>query len=313
VSWAADFRARFRHHPAAIGLRAVRRAGWRGLLAEAPLARRILATAPVRTDAAAGAPAEVHLLCHRYDHLLAIWALKTFYHFSRATLPLAIHLQGRVPRRLVARLRAHFPAARIIPQAEADARVREALRARGLPRLLAARAANPACMKLADFIALGRTPRVLGVDSDVLFFAPPTALLEAAAGADSLFQRDLVTRYTLTPGEAFDAFGVRAAPAVNTGLMAFTRDDADLARCERYLAHPGLSAQSGVLEQTLHALCASERGPVAYLPADYLISLEPGGDYAPLVARHYAGPSRRMVGDGMRWLEARGALREMGA
>jgi hypothetical protein len=313
VSWAAAFRARFRHHPAAIGLRAVRRAGWRGLLADAPLARRILATAPVRTDGAAGAPVEVHLLCHRHDHLLAIWALKTFYHFSSAPLPLAIHLQGRVSRRLVERLRAHFPAAWIIPQAEADARVGEALQ--GLPRLLRARAANPICMKVTDFVVLGAAPRVLGVDSDVLFFAPPAALLAAAAGAGSLFQRDLATRYTVSPGDARAWFGVEPAPRVNTGLMAFTRDPADLARCERYLSHPGVAARSGVLEQTLHALCAAERGgPLAYLaPDDYLISLEPGGDYAPLVARHYAGSSRRMVGDGMRWLEARGVLREMGA
>jgi hypothetical protein len=257
---------------------------------------------------------EVHLLCHRYDHLLAIWALKTFYHFSRAPLPLAIHLQGRVPRRLVERLRAHFPAARIIPQAEADARVGAALRAQALPRLLAARAANPLLMKVTDYAVLGAAPRVLGVDSDVLFFAPPAELLAAAAGAGSLFQRDLTTRYTLSPADARAWFGVEPAPCVNTGLMAFTRDPADLARCERYLSHPGVAARSGVLEQTLHALCAAERGPVAHLPPDdYLISLEPGGDYAPLVARHYAGSSRRMVGDGMRWLEARGVLREMGA
>jgi hypothetical protein len=278
---------------------------------DAPLARRILATAPVRTAAAAGAPAEVHLLCHRHDHLLAVWALKTFYHFSGASLPLVVHLQGRVPRGVVERLRAHFPDARIIPQGEADARVREALR--GLPRLLAARAANPLCMKVADYILLGGARRVLAVDADVLFLAPPAELLAGAEGTGSLFQRDLMTRYVVSDEEALAAFGVRPVAQVNTGLMAFTRDAADLARCERYLAHPGMLPLSGLVEQTLHALCAGERGAVAHLPPTYQISLEPGGDYAPLVARHYAGPSRRMIGDGMRWLEARGALREMGA
>lgn len=311
MSWAAAFRARFRHHPAAIGLRAVRRAGWRWLLADAALARRILDTAPVRTDAPADAPAEVHLLCHRHDHLLAIWALKTFYHFSRAALPLALHLQGRVPRRVVERLRAHFPGARVIPQAEADARMREALAA--LPRLLAVRMANPLLMKVTDFIVLGRAPRVLGVDSDVLFLAPPAELLAGAQGPGSLFQRDLTTRYTLTAADARAWFGVEPAPCVNTGLMAFTRDAADLARCERYLAQPGLAEPSGLLEQTLHALCAGERGAVSHLPATYLISLERGDGRAPLTARHYAGPSRRLIGDGMRRLEARGVLREMGA
>jgi hypothetical protein len=277
---------------------------------DAPLARRILATAPVRTGAAAGAPAEVHLLCHRHDHLLAVWALKTFYHFSGTALPLVIHLQGRVPRRVAERLRGHFPDARIIPQAQADARVGEALRR--LPRLLAVRTANPVCMKVTDYIVLGGAPRVLAVDSDVLFLAPPAELLAAAEGVGSLFQRDLATRYSVSPEEALAWYGVRPAPRVNTGLMAFTRDAADLARCERYLAHPGLLPLSGVLEQTLHALCATERGAVAHLPPTYQISLEPGGDYAPLVARHYAGPSRRLIGDGMRWLEARGALRAMG-
>ena len=313
MSWAAAFRRRFRHHPAAVGLRALRRAGWRGLVADAPLARRILATRPVRTDGPAGAPAEVHLLCHRHDHLLAIWALKTFYHFSGAPLPLAIHLQGRVPPHVVERLRAHFPTARIIPQAEADARVRAELEARGLARLLAARGGNPLLLKVTDFIVLGRAARVLGVDSDVLFFAPPAELLAGAAATGSLFQRDLATRYTVSPADARARLGVEPAPCVNTGLMAFTRDPADLARCDRYLAHAGLAEPSGLLEQTLHALCASARGAVAHLPPSYRISLEPGGDYAALVARHYAGPSRRLAGEGMRWLERRGALRAMGA
>jgi hypothetical protein len=311
VSWGETLRGRLRFHPAAVQLRAVRRSGWRGWISGS-LARGILRTAPVRTDPAGGeVPVEVHLLCHRHDHLIALWALKSFYRFAGVRLPLVVHLQGRVPERARARLRTHFPDARIVDQAEADAVVVEWLRRRGR-RLLEVRGRYPILMKLTDFALLSRAGRLLAVDSDVLFFAPPAALLAAVrrGGPGSLFQRDVGSGYTVPPAWARERLGIDLVPRINTGIMSYPRDPADLERCEQYLEQPELMRPSGVLEQTLHALRACERGPVEFLPPEYLIRLEPGGGYDGLTARHYAGPSRRLLPEGMRVLRGRGFLGE---
>ena len=94
--------------------------------------------------------------------------------------------------------------------------------------------------------------------------------------------------------------------------MLLPRDEQRLARCEDYLAHPDVARMNGLIEQTLHALCASEQGRVSYLPDSYYIS--PGGakvEFGGLVCRHYAGASRRLLTDeGMPELIKKGFLDE---
>ena len=85
------------------------------------------------------------------------------------------------------------------------------------------------------------------------------------------------------------------AKAVNTGIALLPRRNLDLSRCERYLAHPEVAKPTGWIEQTLHSLCASDLGGVAYLPESYFVGLEPVTAMEGLVARHYAGTSRRLL------------------
>jgi hypothetical protein len=276
---------------------------------------RILRTPPIVTDPVSPeAPVEVHVLCYARDYLCAVWALKSFYHFARVTCPLVIHVQGDVPRRVAVRLQRHFPVARVIPQAEADAAVESWLRGRGLGRLLAARQRTPFMLKLTDFPVLSQCTHLLTLDSDVLFFRLPAELLAAVRtpSAVTLFQRDPESTYNISEERALSELDIRLAPKVNTGIMVFPRDSLDLFRCEEYLGHPDVARPSGWIEQTLHALCASEHGRVAYLPDSYLVSLETDVNLESLVARHYAGPSRPLLtSEGMRHLVRAGFLDQL--
>jgi hypothetical protein len=283
--------------PAYVALRRWQREGFVRALRRARLWRRVLATPPVRTAPRSAGAVEVHTLCYWLDHLAALWALKTFYRTSGAEFPLVIHVSGAAERKVFDRLRAHFPDATVVPQAEADRAVGRRLAAGGFVRLAAARRASPFLLKLTDFPLLAAGATVLGIDSDVLFFAHPRELLERAAqpGRGYLFQRDPESTYNLTADEALREFGVRLAPRVNTGFLVYPRDLPDLAAFERYLAHPGVARPTGFIEQTLYALHASEIGAVAYLPDTYLVDLRPGLPHARLTARHYAGPSRPLL------------------
>ncbi len=283
----AAVRAALRRNPHWVALRRLHREGFVRAFRRWRLWLRILQTAPVPTrPAASNEPVEVHLVCYRNDYLCAIWALKSFYTQAEVDWPLAIHLQGPMAARASARLRRHFPNARIIPQNQADAVVNPWLAERGLHRLLSARAQNPYMLKLTDYHVLSGAARLITLDSDVLFFQKPEELL--AFRGRHLFQRDPESTY-LVPGIP----GLTIAPRLNVGIMSFLRAGISLPRCDEYLAH--FEQRQGWLEQTLYALHASEIGDAECLPESYLISLEAGIDSRTLVARHYAGPGRPLL------------------
>lgn len=264
-----------------------RRRLWKAALRLPPVV-----TDPVLEDGAV----EVHLVCCQSDYLCALWSLKTFYRTSRARFPLVVHMNGRMSALARRRLRRHLPHARLIGPAEADATVNGWLSSHGYRRLLEARSQNPFFVKLIDVHVLSRARRVMLLDSDVLFFARPEELLaaaEAPTGVVDCFQRDAATTYNLQVDEAMRDLGIPLVPAINTGIAVLDRATVDLARCEQLMGHPAVARSTGWIEQTLYALVASEKRRVQHLPASYLVSLAPKEDLTTLVARHYAGPSRR--------------------
>lgn len=272
---------------------------------------QILGTAPVHMAAPGDAPVEVHLLCHRGDHLCAIWALKTLYRTSGVRWPAVVHIQGPATATMMRRFRDHVPDARLIVQDEADARVLDLLADR-CPRLVAARQQSPFMMKLIDPVLLGNAERIVILDSDVLFFRAPRELcahVEQAPADTWLFQRDPSSTYNVSEADAASAFGIRMPERVNSGLAVVPRSLVDLDLCERLLEHPDVRRPSGWIEQTLFALCAGARGRVQYLSPAYAISLERGLDYGAFTARHYAGSSRPLLTDeGMPYATLQGCL-----
>jgi hypothetical protein len=258
---------------------------------------QVLATPPIHADVAGRSPVEVHLLCHRVDHLSAIWALKTLYRSSDVRWPAVIHVQGVCTSAMKRRFRAHLPDARVIVQEEADAHVLQALRDR-YPRLIKARRLSCMMMKLIDPTLFATAERIVLLDSDVLFFREPRELrahVEHAAAETWLFQRDLVDTYNVSADVAASSLGIQIPERANCGLAVVPRSLVDLDLCERLLDHPDVRRPNGFIEQTLYALCAGARGRVEYLAPSYLISLERGLDHSTMTCRHYAGPSRPLL------------------
>lgn len=297
--------------PAYVAFRRWQREGFGRAFRRHRLWRRVLVTPPVRTAPRSSGGVEVHTLCYRLDHLPAIWALKTFYRASGVDFPLVIHVNGSPERAVFDRLRAHFPDAAVVPQEEADRVVGRLLAARGFARLVAARQATPFMLKLTDFPLMAGGATVLGVDSDVLFFARPVELVEQALhpARGYVFQRDPVSTYNISPEAARAGFGIDLAERVNTGLLIYPADLPDLAAFERYLADPGVAVPNGFIEQTLYAMHASELGAYAFLPDTYTLDLRAGLSYDGVVARHYAGATRPlMTAEGMPRVLAGGLL-----
>ena len=269
------------------------------------LQRRILQTPPVQTSVRGNV--EVRALTWRRDCLDLIWALKSFYHFSETDYPLLIHDGGLLDFQ-VALLRRHFPDATIVGRAEADDRVDEILRARGLGRCREYRSLNITTRKLFDFFLLSSADYLISIDSDILFFRKPELLLVPRGGiGKNRYNRDQGSWYAMTPDEMEASFGIRPPEFINSGLSVIRKDTIDFDSIERWLEHPKLFQDRWVTEQTLHDLCAARCG-AELLPDTYLVSTEPGLS-VDTVCKHYPGFFRPLhYEEGMRRLVVMGFL-----
>jgi hypothetical protein len=267
---------------------------------------RILSTPPIEdtTDKRC----EIHVLTSKEDWLNLIWTLKSFYVASARHYALCIHDDGSLAEAELAILSKHFPAARIIQRAEADAKLDEVLR--GFPRSTAFRNTNLLAPKVFDFIAYLDSERMALFDSDLLFFAEPTIYLqrvEDPAYRRNTFNADCGDVYTVAPDVVCARFGHQLLPRVNSGFGLVHRDSIRWEWTEEFLTLPGiLDGHFWRIEQTLVALCSSRYG-VETLPDEYTLRLESG--IGARCFRHYNGTIRHLLyGEGISRLLEQGFL-----
>ncbi len=268
---------------------------------------RILGTPPV--EGTTDIKCEIHVLTYSQDWLNLIWTLKSFYAVSGRKYALCIHDDGSLDEMARKTLRQHFPAARLILRAEADAKLAEVLR--DYPRCLKFRNTNLLAPKVFDFIAYLQSDRMGLFDSDLLFFKEPAAYLRRVEDADyqkNTFNADCgASAYTVEPDLVRQHLGFELHPMINSGLGLIHRDSIRWDWIEEFLALPGiLEGHFWRIEQTIYALCSSRFG-VELLPNEYMLYLEPKIDDRPF--RHYVGRIRHlMYSEGMRTLLRSGLL-----
>ena len=203
----------------------------------------------------------------------------------------------------------HFPSARIIRRAEADAKLAKVLRA--FPRSLSFRNTNLLAPKVFDFIAYLESDRMGLFDSDLLFFAEPTILPAAGRGsclsAEYLQCRLLPMLIPWNRTAVRTRIGHQLLSRMNSGFGLVHRDSIRWDWTEEFLALPGiLDGHFWRIEQTLFALCSSRYG-AELLPDEYTLRLEPG--IGGRCFRHYNGAIRHlMYGEGIARLEEDGFL-----
>jgi hypothetical protein len=270
---------------------------------------RILKTRPV--SATGDGACEIHVMTSREDWLNLVWALKSFYWASGKQYRLCVHDDGTLSAEGTNALREHFPGARIIGRAESDARMRSALA--GFPNCLQFRFSNLLAPKVFDFPAYLESERMLLLDSDVLFFRRPDALLGAIDDPGyrmNRFNPDSGSWYTVPPGRVGTDPPFELKNSINSGLALVHRASLRLDWIEEFLQLPTiLDGHFWRIEQTLYALCSSRFG-VELLPEEYRVRTQGGIDGCPV--RHYVGAIRHlMYREGMRELVRRGMLRDL--
>jgi hypothetical protein len=258
---------------------------------------RILSTPPI--SGTTDKRCEIHVLTSKADWLNLVWTLKSFYVASGRHYSLCIHEDGSLGTPELSALEEHFPDARIIRRAVADAKLAEVLS--DFPRSLAFRNTNLLAPKLFDFVTFLESDRMALFDSDLLFFAEPTAYLqhvEDPAYRRNTFNTDAGGAYTVEPEAVRERIGHDLLARVNTGFGLVHADSIRWDWIEEFLALPGvLDGHFWRIEQTLFALCSSRYG-AELLPDEYTVRLCAGIGARPF--RHYVGVIRHlMYGEGM--------------
>jgi hypothetical protein len=236
---------------------------------------------------------EVHLLTSKRDWLCAAWTLASLVHFSGRRWPMVVHDDGTLPQKARQTFTRMFGNLRIVSRPDADREVEAQLTDH--PRCLAYRRSHPLALKLFDCPLLAQAPRILLLDSDVLFFRRPEEVLAWVdrGEAESFFNPDFQDAYTISREDAQARWGIDLWPMVNTGLSLLPRAILDLGLCEKWLGDAAIIAPEHIAwrEQTLLALSASRLGRGGLLPESYEVSFNPEmANNA--VTRHYVGDMR---------------------
>jgi hypothetical protein len=233
------------------------------------------------------------------DWQMALWAAKSFYHYSGVDWPLVWHEGGSIRPAHRSALKRQFPKSRVLTSAEATIGVEAELARGGFTRCLKARRRSFMLMKMIDCVVLSNAQHLLLLDSDVLFFKKPEELIAAGKSelSKNLFNRDRGSWYTIRREAARARYGIDLIPELNAGLGLVRRESLSLPMMEEFLADPDILSEPWLTEQTLQALCGSRVG-VELLPETYIVSQSRGlttSEGRPLVSKHYPGFFRHLL------------------
>lgn len=250
---------------------------------------------------------EIHTLTSQGDYLNLIWTLKSFYHYSGRSYSLCIHSDGSLQQEDIFVLKNHFPNARFILKDDADATISGVLAS--FPQSLNFRLTNHLAPKLFDFKYYLQSERMLLMDSDILFFAHPEALInriEDRAYRLNTVNKDAMYGYTVKVDDVKSHLGINLISFFNSGLGLIHRESIRFDWIEEFLSLPEINGHFWRIEQTLFALCSSKYG-VELLPAEYDVQLKEGAVGIP--SRHYVGRIRHlMYKEGIRKLQRQNFL-----
>lgn len=121
-----------------------------------------------------------------------------------------LHDDGSLTATSIARIRAELTGVSIVTRDEAD--LRAADRLAGHPSVHWLRGWNVRCTQLVDYFLWAQQPRVLAVDSDVLFLREPRELLQWLSG-----RPDQGAQFAYSPETGWEAKGVHWLPEAVPG------------------------------------------------------------------------------------------------
>jgi hypothetical protein len=162
------------------------------------------------------------------------------------------------------------------------------------PSLRARRREYPHLRKLTD-IHLGQTDWGLVLDSDILFFRRPDAVLEWFENPRAMYMQDIQNAYGYTPALMQELAGCVVPNKVNVGLYALDRNFIDWNSLEDWCRTQIEREKRNYLqEQGLTALLIAKQKGSPLSASDYVLMPDIDEGFAPkAIMHHYVSQSKR--------------------
>lgn len=234
------------------------------------------------------------MLLHRKRFLEGIWALYSFAWHCGRPLRIFVHSDGSLDDECGRHLSRIFPGIALIHKEDADRFVTADLEARRLSLCLLWRQRNLHARKALDFLSMSTAACYIMMDSDVLTFAYPEALVNGPDDTElkcshiySLDNHD--NAYSLPRDMLELRMGRQVLRRVNAGLIKIQRNGIGLADFEDYLKKTNIlndrECSLYYSEQTAYACALARNGAVALDEASYTLC----GDPEKIITGHYCG------------------------
>ncbi len=224
---------------------------------------------------------------------MGMLALRSFEFHTRRRWSPWIHDDGTFTSADEEALSRYFPDSNLVWRSRADEEVPEGLEQ--FPSCREHRLRHHWFLKVFDTRHYAPGPRYILLDSDIVFFRRPGAVLDwVDGGSDEMWvMEDDREKYSHPREEIASALGVAMLERANSGLDLVPKAAADLGLADRFLAAcAGSARQYAFLEQTIFGLWVSawQRGGLLSRE-EYEISWNTfRGPRA--VCRHYIGPAK---------------------
>ncbi len=262
---------------------------------------------------------EIHMIVCESDWVSALWTLKSFYHYSGTRPKLCLHDDGSLSDKSIAFLKKHLINGRVIRRLDVEHEVQDYLKNNQFCSEFRKKKNFYCALKLFDAFICSESENMLFVDSDVLFFRKPVAVIDCINNKTPFFMSDIKNSYSYPIDVLNNEFDIKMKPMINAGLLYLRKKDyeSNLQFMEFYFKKVSEMSYDGLVnrhEQTLNAMIASKVDAMR-LDTSYQISMQPITDKT--VSHHFVanGTESRanLCRKGLKQLRANKFLIELGA
>ncbi|MGZ3757432.1 MAG: hypothetical protein ACXVAY_07170 [Mucilaginibacter sp.] len=220
-----------------------------------------------------------------YESVAALYS----FCFWEQNIHIHYHEDGTLDDYEIGLLNRIFPGITIFRRSEQNIKCGKLLAAKGLPNAAHLRANFLFTIKLVDMVVEKRTPYLLHIDSDVLFFSKPEEILEIVANDshNGCFNQDVSNAYTFDAETLKKYVNVPMLPYFNSGLIMHNFDEAFFGFIDSVMKDEMHAIVSWHLEQTLLAMYASIKSDFLALPRTYDLLSKRRKVGQPIISEHY--------------------------
>lgn len=230
----------------------------------------------------------VAMLANKKRFYESVAALYSFCFWNK-NIDIHYHEDGTLSPDEITFLKKIFPGITVFIRSEQNIKVKDYLSSKGLNSCANFRGHFLFSLKLFDMIKEKKTPYILHIDSDVLFFMEPHEILDIVRNGNlnGCFNADVTNAYTFDNATISKYIDKPMLNRFNSGLLLHNFDEAFFDFANKVLTDHPLIGRSWHWEQTLFAMYASSKGDFLELPKNYALGKAAREIGNEVIGKHY--------------------------